>query len=404
MKKLFILATLIFTAVFTSVNAEQITFESSDITFYNFYSTNYGYRYDKDLSEFNKDTWTITIPSTQVLIFQKGGLDSTIYFYDIDGNLIDSIKFSEIYIANDLGTPSSSDRLFGTYTIDLTDATYSFPENQISEILSFTMDIMTTNTTSPGGFIDFLADNTFITTGNLPTASFYHEGNLYHQEGYNAIIEGPSSNPATVDGLAFDQWVDANGNPWNPNQPYQDNQDFYSTGQNQAFIRYYSEGVLYDTDSATITDPYQFSFPTDPTASGKLFLWWEFEDGSIVNPNEFYDLEQITEIYARFTIVGTSADAPDNNPETIQGLSFILTTLGWDNTAGYILFLSIILIPLNLLFAYLRFPIFAIGIINLSILGLFVYLQFLPFWAMFILIGSVIMGLIAMARGVINLE
>jgi len=46
----------------------------------------------------------------------------------------------------------------------------------------------------------------------------------------------------------------------------------------------------------------------------------------------------------------------------------------------------------------------AIGITNLALLGIFVFLEFLPFWASFILIGSIIMGLIAMARGVINLE
>jgi len=100
MKKLMLIITLIFTAVFTSVSAEDITFDSSDITFFNFYSTNYGYRYDKDLTEFGKETWSITIPEQNDLIFLKGGINSRIIFYDGDGATIDSIDFFEIYQAN----------------------------------------------------------------------------------------------------------------------------------------------------------------------------------------------------------------------------------------------------------------------------------------------------------------
>lgn len=405
MKKLFILATLIFTAVFSTVSAEQITFDSGDITFYNFYSDVWGYEFEKEITEFNQAEWNISIPFTSSipLIFRDSGIYSTIYFYDTRGYIIHQIRFDDIYEQNGISVETDT-QIYGNVTLDLTNSAYGFPQDEISEIVSFKFYLQTTNTTTPGGFIDFLEANTFITTGQLPIASFYHNGNLYHEEQFNGIIDGPSSNPSTVNGLPFDQWVDSNGTPWNPSQPYSSDKQFYSVGDNQVLIRYYVEGTPTDSENAVIDEPYQLTLPSDPTVSGKTFLWWEFEDGTIVNPNNAYVFTETTEIYARFTTVGSGADAPDNDPETIQGLSFILTTLGWDNTAGYILFLSLILIPLNLLFAYLRFPIFAIGIINLSILGLFVFLQFLPFWAMFILIGSVLMGLIAMARGVINLE
>jgi hypothetical protein len=406
MKKLMLIITLIFTAVFTSVSAEQVTFDSSDITFFNFYSTNYGYVYEKNFNDFGNELYTITIPSSPSLIYAKGGIPSGILFYDVDGSPIgSSIPFSQILVINGSTiTPSPTDELFGTFELDLTIPTYSFPQNRINDIVAFQLTVMTTNVASPGGFIDFLADNTFITTGELPKANFYHEGALYHTEGYNGIVDGPVTDPSTVDGFTFDQWVDSNGIPWNPNAPYFGEQNFYSTGENQVLIRYWSNGVPVDTENAVLNELYQLTKPSDPTLSGNTFLWWEFENGDVVNFNINYVFTETTDIYARFTSSGTGTSTDPQNPQSVQGLTFILETLGWDNTAGYILFISIILIPINLLFAYLKFPVMAIGITNLALLGIFVFLEFLPFWASFVLIGSIIMGLIAMARGVINLE
>jgi len=305
MKKLMLIITLIFTAVFTSVSAEQVTFDSSDITFFNFYSTNYGYVYEKNFNDFGNELYTITIPSSPSLIYAKGGIPSGILFYDVDGSPIgSSIPFSQILVINGSTiTPSPTDELFGTFELDLTIPTYSFPQNRINDIVAFQLTVMTTNVASPGGFIDFLADNTFITTGELPKANFYHEGALYHTEGYNGIVDGPVTDPSTVDGFTFDQWVDSNGIPWNPNAPYFGEQNFYSTGENQVLIRYWSNGVPVDTENAVLNELYQLTKPSDPTLSGNTFLWWEFENGDVVNFNiNYVELLLIHKIHKAFRV------------------------------------------------------------------------------------------------------
>jgi hypothetical protein len=255
----------------------------------------------------------------------------------------------------------------------------------------------------PSGFGPALAQNVFLTSGQLPKVTFVHEGSVWFETFYVGTISEPPTEPATVDGFAFDTWYDIDGNVLNTFKTYQGNQVFFSQPQNLISILFYSKGQLVSFQNVIRNVETQLTFPSDPVVSGFEFLWWEFE-GRVLDPNEFYSFTQQSVINAQFRNAPETITAPAVGVAPINPITTLLSGFGLNNQFGYIVFMFLIFVPLNLFFAWLALPVIAISISNFVLLALFIYLNFIPFWFAFIIIAFIILAIIAMAKGVIRLE
>jgi len=149
-----------------------------------------------------------------------------------------------------------------------------------------------------------------------------------------------------------------------------------------------------------VEGPQNLAHPSSPSL---VFSHWETANGAqIVLPRQF---DRNIDLFARYTLrADLQVPITPENPQNVQGLSFIITQLGWDNPAGYILFVMLILVPLNLFVAYIGMTSIPILIINGGIIGLFIFLEFVPFWFSFLFIGVIILAMILASKGVVNIE
>ena len=401
MNKLILIFSLFTISLFNIVNvkAETIQFDTADMTFVNYYSNHFGYELDANVSEFNKQLWTWTIPASSQLIYESGGIISSVLFY-AGPDQTDFIE--EVDIFDLVPTGPYPQFLSGEYQFNLLD--YGFTEQEINNIRSVRVRIMVNFVSPPSGFANYLQDNLFLISGELPTVTFIHEGSVWFETFYLGTIDEPPTEPTTVNGTAFDTWYDIDGNVLNTFIPYQGDQVFFSQAQNLISILYYSQNQLVGFQTVTRNQEVELTLPSDPIESGLDFLWWELPDGTIVNDEIFYTFNQQTRINAVFRIAPDAVTTPAIGVAPINGLTTILSGFGLNNQLGYIFFMLLVFVPLNLFFAWLALPVIGIAIANLILIALFIYLQFIPFWFAFIIVAFIILAVIAMAKGVIRLE
>ena len=399
MKKI-ILGLMLFTlSLFnvTEIKAENIQF--TDATFINYFSNHYGYEMNANLSVFGNALYTWSIPEFNDLIYSSGGIPSEILFYS-KFSQTEFIRGIEIFDLEPSGPYPAN--LSGTYQFNLLD--YGFTQSEIDSIRSIRVRIMVSHFVPPSGFGPALAQNTFVSTGNLSKVTFVHEGQIWFETSYIGTISEPPTQPNTVDGFAFDTWYDEDGNVLNTFKTYQGDQVFFSRPQNLISILFYSENQLVGFQTIIRNQEVQLNLPSNPTVSGLEFLWWELQDGTIVDPLAFYSFNQQTRVNAIFRIDPTAITAPAIGVAPINPLTTILAGFGLNNQFGYIFFMLLVFVPLNLFFAWLALPVIAIAIANFILIALFIFLNFIPFWFSFIIIGFIILAIIAMAKGVIRLE
>jgi hypothetical protein len=403
MKKLITIISLLFLGItnITEVKAESISFD--DATFINYFSNHYGYEMDSNLTEFGNSVFTWFIPEFNDLLHSSGGIISSVLFYDIFGSATVNgdgfVGEVDIFDLDPLGPYPQN--LSGTYEFNLLD--YGFTQEEVDSIKSITVRIMVSHNVPPSGFGPALADAVFVTSGQLPKVTFVHEGSVWFETTYVGTIDEPPTEPPTVNGFAFDTWYDENGNVLNTFKTYQGDQVFFSQAQNLISILFYSQGQLVSFQNVIRNVETQLTFPSDPVVSGFEFLWWEFE-GRVLNPDEFYSFTQQSVINAQFREAPMSITAPAIGIASINPITTLLSGFGLNNQFGYIVIMLIVFTAINLFFAWLSLPVIAIAISNLILIALFIYLQFIPFWFAFIIVGLIVLAVVAISKGVVSIE
>jgi len=220
MKKLITIISLLFLGIanITQVKAESISFD--DATFINYYSSNYGYEMNSNLTEFGNSVFTWFIPEFNDLIYESGGIISSIIFYDIFGSqTVNGDGYvGEVDVYDLEPTGPYPQNLSGTYQFNLLD--YGFTQEEVDSIKSIRVRIMVSHSSPPSGFGPALADAVFVTSGQLPKVTFVHEGSVWFETVYVGTINEPPTEPPTVGGFAFDTWYDEDGNVLNTFKTY----------------------------------------------------------------------------------------------------------------------------------------------------------------------------------------
>lgn len=395
-----------------AIQAETITFDGTtgvnpEIEFINFFGNNFGYELRVNRSEFGGDFVNFKIPVTSSVLYEKGGIISSIIFYNKpwedhdpgDGSVIVEID------AYDLEpTGPYPEYWFGEFSIDLNDY---MTEAEIAKVAGLKITLMTNFVSPPSGFANYLAQNTAVTFTDAPeppTITFIHQGDVLYETTYVGFIDPPPNEPLFVDGYAFDYWVDQNGDIVNFSNPYSGDQIFYSVGESILSVQYYANDVFVAFDTVTRDTPTLLDPPTPPAISGQEFLWWEIR-GNVLEEDIFYTFntgERINAVYQNVTEIGITA--PDVEDQPFNSLIVLLEGFGLNNQFGYIVIMLLIFVPINLFLAWVKVGTLAIAITNFGLIALFLYMQFMPFWFIFILILAIATGIIAFTKGVVNLE
>jgi len=404
MKKLIAIFSLLFLGItnITEVKAETISFD--DATFINYYSNHYGYEMISNLTEFGNPLFTWFIPEFNDLIYTSGNINSSVQFYSTFGSFIDPNNLTfvgEVDVFDLEPTGPYPPNLSGTYQFNLLD--YGFTQAEIESIKSVRVRIMVSHNVPPSGFGPALADAVFLNSGPLSKVTFVHEDNVWFETLYVGTIDEPPSNPATVNSVAFDAWYDIDGNVLNEFTPYQGDQVFFSQPINLISIQFYSQSQLVSFQNVTRNVATTLTVPSDPVVQGLEFLWWEI-NGEVFNPDELYTFNETTRIYAVFREAPTSITTSGIGSPPLNGLLVLLSGFGLNNQLGYIFIMLIVFTAINLFFAWLGLPVIGIAISNLILIALFIYLQFIPFWFSFIIIGLIVLAVIAITKGVVRIE
>ncbi len=403
MKKLITIISLLFLGIanITEVKAESISFDNA--TFINYFSNHYGYEMDSNLTEFGNSIFTWFIPEFNDLLYSSGGIISSVLFYDIFGSATVNgdgfVGEVDIFDLDPVGPYPQN--LSGTYEFNLLD--YGFTQEEVDSIKSIRVRIMVSHNVPPSGFGPALADAVFVTSGQLPKVTFVHEGSVWFETTYVGTIDEPPTEPPTVGGFAFDTWYDEDGNVLNTFKTYKGDQVFFSQAQNLISVLFYSQGQLISFQNVTRNIPTLLTVPPDPTVSGFEFLWWEI-NGQIFNPEELYTFTEQTRINAVFREAPESITAPAIGIAPINPITTLLSGFGLNNQFGYIVIMLIVFTSINLFFAWLSLPVIAIAISNLILIALFMYLQFIPFWFAFIIVGLIVLAVVAISKGVVSIE
>lgn len=399
MKKLITFISVLLLAITNTVNinAENISF--NDATFINYYGDHYGYELDANLSEFGNALITWSIPNFDDLRYTSGGIDSAIVFYS-KANQTGFIEEVTVFDLEPSGPYPSN--LAGTYFFNLID--YGFTQSQIESIRSIKVRIMVSHFVPPSGFGPALASNMIVSTGLLGKVSFIHQDILWFETLYFGTINEPPTNPTIVDGFTFDGWYDLDGNVLNEFKTYQGDQVFISQPLNLISVQFFSQNQLISFQNVIRNEPTLLTIPIAPSVTGKDFLYYKLPDGSILNPEALFTFNETTRINAEFRDTPIDITASGINTPPLNGLIIILSSFGFNNQLGYLIFMLFIFVPLNLFFAFIKFPVIAIAISNLILIGLFIFLGFIPFWFSFVIVSLIILAVVAMARGVITLE
>lgn len=154
-------------------------------------------------------------------------------------------------------------------------------------------------------------------------------------------------------------------------------------------VTYTVAGVLY----------YQYRFtdipdrPIDPYREGLAFKGWYLPDGTLYNFDDTIPLETKVEglvLNARFKIVvpDGSSGMPDTTPDKLDA---VLTLIGFNNVVGkLIIYFAISLLTAGLLVA-IKLKLFIIFLVESLVLGIFIFLGWLPIHVI------IILGLILLA-------
>ena len=146
-----------------------------------------------------------------------------------------------------------------------------------------------------------------------------------------------------------------------------------------------------------------FTRPPDPTIpEGYRFLGWKLPDGQLYSFTNFvpektyksdgtyvYNINEANEIIftAVYVEVGEEIDSgletPLRLPDSINGL---ITSIGFNNPFGRIIIFLIFIIGFSILLVKLRANLMIHFIIDLTLTGLFIYLGFLPIYAIIIIL------------------
>lgn len=385
-----------------AIQAETITFDTSDMVFKNFFSNVFGYELRANRTEFGGNYINFTVPTTNQILYEDGGIVSNVILYEgsfEEGNVLVEI---DAYDLEPVGPYPNF--WFGRFSIDMRDY---LTDAEIEKVGGVKLTLMTNFQVPPSGFAQFLEDNVgfaFTDAPEPPTITFIHQGDVLYETTYVGFIDPPPNEPLFVDGYAFDYWVDQNGDIVNFSNPYSGDQIFYSVGESIMSIQYYANDVFVAFDTATRNTPTLLDPPTPPAISGQEFLWWEIR-GDVLEEEIFYTFntgERINAVYQNVTEIGITA--PDAEDQPFNALIVLLEGFGLNNQFGYIVIMLLIFLPINLFLAWVKVGTLAIAITNFGLIALFLYMQFMPFWFIFILILAIATGIIAFTKGVVNLE
>ena len=147
-------------------------------------------------------------------------------------------------------------------------------------------------------------------------------------------------------------------------------------------VKYYSQGVLYDTD-IFIDTPLPVTDPTPPT--NYEFEYWALSNGTpyeytivtadmVVN-DTFY-------LYARFTPIVSGVDVDEPTGNVPSGLTSILGLVNLDNTFGYNVFYVFIgLLLIVVLVWKFQAPILIVTFVEIAWLGISMFMGIVNIWA-----------------------
>lgn len=137
----------------------------------------------------------------------------------------------------------------------------------------------------------------------------------------------------------------------------------------------------------------------NPTPVAPLeFRDWVDDNNQPFNPNVVYEGNQ--RFYARFRLplVDESVTPPIDPPNATPPLEAFLIGLGLFNTEGFLFLFALVIILVNFALVYYKLGLGLIIVSNVIIAGMFMFLQFLPFWASFLFV-SVIVFMIMLING-----
>jgi len=135
-----------------------------------------------------------------------------------------------------------------------------------------------------------------------------------------------------------------------------------------------------------------------------VFVEWFDDNNQAFNPNVVYTGPQ--RFYARFALpnISESVTTPVNPPQATPPLQAFLTGLGLFNTEGFLFLFALVIILVNFALVYYQLGLGLIIVSNIIVAGLFIFLQFLPFWASFLFVSIIVFMIMLINGGMTKYE
>jgi hypothetical protein len=274
-------------------------------------------------------TFTFFIPRSNRLRYETSQGESGIEF-TIANEANQTFTLNQLLKENVFGP--FLEQPYGLIQINLEE----IPLNPLNTVTGFEVKIYAIETPDTA-FVNFMNLNTYFDfTGNVFRANWYNGTSLFSSNSYTLFPTPPLPSPPPFGPLVFNEWVDGNQVPFNPNLIYSGNLNFFAT----------------------------FRAPT----------------------------------------VSESVTTPVLPPNPTPPLQAFLTGLGLFNTEGFLFLFALIIILINFALVYYKFALGLIIVSNGIIAGMFMFLQFLPFWASFLFVSVIIFMIMLINGGMTRYE
>jgi len=237
-KKLFTFLLFLLTGLFSfnlESNAATTTWTNT-----NFYSTFYGFVSVCIELDPNVNVLSINVPENTYFLYETGGIDSSITFYQ---NTNCSGTFTEL-LFSDIDGAGTFNKF---YFFDYTNTTHIVQSMRIRIMHSF-------QNITPSGFNNYIQTNLEFEQ-TAPYTVIYYNGLVEHDRKFFAV-NVPQTTTPTRTGFIFDYWKDRNGDVYTYSLPPNDTQFQLDLNGNQVVYLY-----------ASFSDNTPTILPSDPSLS-----------------------------------------------------------------------------------------------------------------------------------------
>ena len=195
---------------------EYNPYSVNELYFYNFFSTHFGIRADYNQIDPDAETLTIYIPYTDYNLFEKGGIDSKLVFYDDSFTEVLQINFADAVTGN-------TDNLSGEYTFDLSDPA-------LATATQFTFWVMQSweSLPAPAGLYNFINESVYIKYDDgVYVALYFVDGEIYEYRLFDLFVP-TVDDPPPVGNEIFSHWAETLDYEFNFNQTVERNIILYA--------------------------------------------------------------------------------------------------------------------------------------------------------------------------------